>query len=359
MIQTCTKQLFMASLAGLILWSTGCGSSRESYDATIRYVVNPSHELPAGLNTVAVLDSDAEFSSAEDEDRARKWATIAADMMERMVRDAADNYGSNLAVSKRRDTTRVLAEQDMKAAGLVDAGTAARTAKLLDVQALITSKLNVRVEVKKSKKTTFDLAHLAGGRGFGSGSIRSREADQIARNITVQCKFSMLDAATGEALFEYAPKPFRKMDSKKPSPIFGRSAGEADLDPVDMYIGELVEKGVRDFVGMFIPCEVEQTYELESSRHEESSRGVRLLRADDFEGAMAAFRLAMAEDPDDHATMFCMGVTSEMTDNWDQALGFYRKAAAMSHVDDDELAMYLDAKNRLLEHKNRIRKSGS
>jgi hypothetical protein len=262
---SCVVVMAVATVAGL---SAGCGS-REQFNARITYVLEPTKELPAGLKTVAIVCA-AEIVGDEDADRANKWSTIAADMMEQMIQESANKAGRSLTVAKRRDTAKVLAEQDLKAAGLVDAGPAARAAKLLDVQALITSKLNIRVEVKKSKKTTFDITDIAGGGGHGWGagaaSITPREADEISRNMTLQCKFSMIDAATSEALFEYAPRPFRKMDQKKPGVLFGRSRGEADLDPVDMYIGELVERGVRDFVSMFLPTEIETAYTLESGK---------------------------------------------------------------------------------------------
>jgi len=297
---------------------------------------------------------------SEDDDRAKTWAKVSADLMERMIADAAKKYGSDLKVAKRRETRKVMAERDLQMAGLVGGGAAVQAAKLLDVQALISSQLNIRVEVKKSKKTTIDITSLAGGGGhgwgWGSGTAAAREADAIARNITVQCKYSMVDAGSGEALFEYAPRPFRKLDSKKPGFLFGRSAGEADLDPVDHYINDLVEQGTREFVSMFVPCEVAYAYELKSGSNKESAQGVRLLRADNYEAAMQSFRAALAEDPNDHRSVFCMGVTSELTGDWESALKYYRQASAMPDLDEDEVAMYVAAKNRVSSHKDRIRK---
>jgi hypothetical protein len=351
----------MVGLGAFAVLVTGCGAKRESFNATISYVLEPTEELPEGLTAVAILDAGTEVDGSEDDDRAKKWATIAADMMEQMVLESASKFGTGLSVAKRRDTTKVLAEQDMKAAGLVDAGTAAKAAKMLDVQALIASKLNIRVEVKTSKKTSFDLTHIAAaaGRhwGAGSASIGAREADAITRNMTVQCKFSMLDAATGDSYFEYAPKPFRKHDKKTPGPVFGRSAGEADLDAVDKYIGELVQQGVREFISMFVPCEVDYTYHLESSHNESSASGVAAMRADDYETAMQHFQAAAAEDPEDHESVFCMGVTSELIGDRDAALKYYRRVCGMRGIDNEEtMPRYLAAKNRVAAHKDRIRK---
>ncbi len=350
----------IAGLGVLVALATGCGAKKETFNATISYVLEPTEDLPEGLTTVAILDAGTEIDGSEDDDRAKKWATIAADGMEQMILDSARKYGTGLSVAKRRETRKVLAEQDLKAAGLVDAGTAVRAAKLLDVQALITSKLNIRIEVKKSKKTTFDLTHIAAAAGShwgaGSASIGAREADQISRNMTVQCSFGMMDAATGDTYFEYAPKPFRKHDKKTPGVIFGRSSGEGDLDPVDMYIGELVQQGTREFVSMFAPCEVEYAYELESSSNEASAAGVASMRAEDYETAMQHFQAALAEIPEDHRSVFCMGVAGELMGDWDAALKYYKQACGMRGVDEEEMAKYLAAKNRVTAHKDRIRK---
>jgi len=340
---------------------SGCGKS-ETMNATISYVLEPTQGIPEGLETVAILDAGVETQAgdSEDKDRSIRWAKISADLMERMIADASKRFDSPLRIAKRRDTAKVMAEKDMKMAGLVAGGEAVQTAQLLDVQALITSDLNIRVEVKKSKKSTFDITHIAAAAGhhWGAGSVggASREADAIARNVTVGCKFSLVDAATGEAILDYAPQPFHKMDSKKPSPLFGRSAGEADLDPVDMYIGELVEQGTREFVSMMVPCEVTYSYDLKSSSNEDSGKGIRAMRMDDYESAMQFFKAALMKEPDDHKSAFAMGVTCELNKDWDGALKHYRQALGMPGLDEDEQAMYTAAKNRVAAHKDRIRK---
>jgi len=351
-----------ACLGGVVVFAgSGCGGKKETFNATICYVLEPTETLPEGLTTIAVLDAGTEMNGSEDDERAKKWATIAADMIEQMILDSAKKFGTGLSVAKRRDTSKVLAERDLQAAGLVQGPAAVEAGKLLDVQALITSRLNIRVETKKTKKKSLNisrLASVAGGRWGAPNLGGSEEAEAVARSLTVQCKFSMIDATTGDAYFEYAPRPFRKFDRKTPGVVFGHSAGEADLDPVDMYIGELVEKGVREFVSMFVPCEVEYTYEVKSSGSKASKAGVAAMRAEDYEAAMEHFKAAVAEDPEDHRSVFCMGVVSELTGDWDAALKYYKRACGMLGVDKDEMAMYLAAKDRLARHKDRIRKAG-
>jgi hypothetical protein len=343
---------------GILGALTGPVRAGEEFNVTVSYVLEPSQEIPEGVRAVAVLDDGVKVEIDGDDARSKKWAKIAADMLEQMILDSKQKFKTDIELIKRRQTGKVMAEKDLKAAGLAEGN---GDAKLSDVQALITSELNIQIETKKSKKTTFDVTSLVGGGGrgfgFGGGTIGAREAEAISRNLTLQCKFSMMDAATSKSLFEYAPKPFRKLDKKKPSPVFGRSAGEADLDSADAYIGELVELGTREFVSMFVPVQVEYSYELESSSSKESQAGIRAMRADDFEGARESFLTAIRKRPEDHKSLFALAVTCELMQDYDSALKYYRQAAACPKLDDDELAKYLAAKDRLSAHKDRIRKA--
>ena len=108
---------------------------------------------------------------------------------------------------------------------------------------------------------------------------------------------------------------------------------------------------------MMVPCEVEYGYELKSSGNEDSGKGIRAMRMDDYESAMQFFKAAVAENPEDHRSAFAMGVAGELMKDWDLALKHYRQALGMPGLDEDEQAMYTAAKNRVAEHKDRIRKS--
>ena len=356
------KALATILLVGIGAVAFGCAKT-ETFNASISYVLEPTQKVPDGLTTVAILDAGVETKAGdtEDKDRSVKWATMAADMMEKMIQDSATKFGSGLTVAKRRDTTKVMAEKDMKMAGLVDGGKAAQAAKLLDVQGIIASKLNIRVEVKEGRQRTVSAASIAAWGGYhwggGSGSVDTEEVSSISRNMTVQCSFTLMDATTGEAIVQFSPKPYRKYDSEKPGPVFGSSKTEANLDSVDGIIGELVEEGTREFVSTFVPCQVDYSYELKSGKSEESGKGIRSLRMDDFDNAMTFFKAAVAKDSEDHRSVFAMGVTCELMKKWDEALKYYRQAAGMGGLSQEDQNMYLAAKTRVSEQKDRIRKA--
>jgi hypothetical protein len=297
----------------------------------------------------------------------------------------------------------------------VDAPTAARAGKLLAVQGLIVSRINIRIDIRKGTKSTVDWLGLMGqvagqmretrtdrpgppppqprpdnrprnpyvrrardprnpryqqdpNRVYspaytqrtrekstsvaGGMQIHTKEVEEIARSLTVQCSFSLIDVMTGEAIAQYAPPPIQKNDKKSPHFLFGSNMDEADLDPVDLFIGELLERATRDFVGVLVPVQVQCSYEIEG-RGKEGEAAVRLIRADDFAGAIRLFGAALAKK-EEHQNIFAMGVAYELAGDRVNALQCYRRASAAKGVDKDDLPVYLAAKERLTQHIDRI-----
>jgi len=186
------------------------------------------------------------------------------------------------------------------------------------------------------------------------GPFGTREVEEISRHITVQCTFSLIDAVTGAAIAHFSPPPYQKQDTASPNFLFGSIADEAKLDPIDHFIGELVERAAQEFVSMIVPTEVEYSYVV-VGRGKEGERGIRALRADDYPGAMELFLAARRKDPDEHETVFALGVVSELLADPQRALEYYRQACAMD-ADKEELQQYVAAKKRLNEHIARIMK---
>lgn len=333
--------------ACMVMLAAGCGGTEKAI-VSISYVLEPSGELPPGLETVAILP--AERGPATDE----KWSDMTVSIMQHLIQEANEKYGSNLRIADRSETKKVFAEADMAAAGMSDAGRMGSQAKVLGVQAFILSKINVKVEKHKGKKRTVDgMSMMAwGGRhwGGGGGSVSTSEVETVSRNMTVQTEFKLTDSATGKNWATLSPTPYRATEKTKASPFFGSSKTEAELTPRDQIIGTLVERGAREFCSKFVPCAVEYEVELKSSGQENCAEGVKYLRADMFEEAMSQFRMALAEAPDDDRAAFAAGVCSEATGDYDQALKYYKMAIMTKNKPE-----YLEAKKRIAENKDHIR----
>ena len=419
--------------------------AKEKYTVTLSYVVGPPKPLPEGLKAVAVIDSGVKTEGARQDDRERKWSTIAADMIESMLQNGSQ-FGSPLVVAKRQETQKILTERDLKLAGLVEGADATKAGKLLDVQALVTSRITVNIDVQKSTKSTVDWLSVMGGfvdqlgdarekrdknrdrereredkkprifrpphyiresretysrdprfapdpratrakpgpgnpygpggpvvvvppgqpvvpvqpgapfpgRMAGGGlTLKTRDVEEISRHLTVQCSFCLIDAVTGAAIAQYSTPPIQKKDKKSPDFLFGGNIDESDLDPVDHFIGELVERATQEFVGQIVPVRIQFSTELVG--HSKAGEGaIRALRADDYAAAFQGFEAQLRKEPDEADTAYAMGVTAELMGDPVKALDLYRKAASMKDVDKEELAVYMAAKERLTAHLHRI-----
>lgn len=187
----------------------------------------------------------------------------------------------------------------------------------------------------------------------GGLALHTREVEEISRHLTVQCSFTLIDVGTGRAMLQYSPPPARKQDRKSPDFLFGGLFGEGDLDPVDHFIGELVEQSTREFVSMLVPVEMSYTYEV-TANEDAAEEGLRALRAGDDAAAMRHFQRELEEEGAEHETLFALGVTCELLGEPRQALQFYARALAAEDVDEEELAMYTAARDRLAGHIDRI-----
>lgn len=332
------RALTVLSACGLLvvcLGASGCksggGGSKEIAMVTVSYTAKPTMSLPRGMDTVAVLDSGTTNATEA------KWSKMAANMISGLLGEASRKSGGKLKVADRKNLTRIMAENDLALAGLVDGANAAKAIKVLDVQGLIDSSITVKVEKHKGKGRTITAANIASWRW--GGGIRTEEVDNVSRNITVQCTFRLQDKSN-KIVVERVSPTLRKTDKTKTSPFFGASKTEAELTPRDKIIGELVEKEVRRFIGQFLPVEIEETIQVQASKNDSCKAGVRFLAAGEYDEAIGMFKQAIAADEegqDKHAT-FGMGVACEAKGSLDEALKHYRTAVRLD-ADGAEKAM--------------------
>jgi hypothetical protein len=388
-IQPLAPALACVMLAGPVLT---VAHAKEKQRVTVSYVLRPTQTLPDFLKAVAVIDAGVQNDEADRDQaaaREKKWAAIAAEMIEAMLQGAANGDPAATAIPavvQRRATKKILEEQDLQLAGIVEGDPVTRVGKLLAVQGLIMSRISIHMEMRRNEKTSIDwmgllgaapvggrprhdprFRHHSGGRDFdnpygprrvglprGPGiDLPTRTITEISRNLTVQCNFALVDATSGRSLVKHTPPVCQKTDTAKPDFLFGGCVDAGDLDPIDHFIGELVERAARDFVSQFVPTRVAYTYEV-IGKGDFGEAAVRALRADDYSTALAQFEKAHEDDPKRDWHVFGMAVTCELMGDPARALQFYRQAASMPKVDDDDLPIYLAAKDRLTAHLDRI-----
>ena len=325
---------------------TGC-ASRERALVTFSYVVEPERGLPPGMKTIAI--QPAKVGAATDE----KWSQMCATILQSLINESRNRFGTPITVSDRRDTQVTFDEADLAASGM-STRAGGSGGKLLAVDGIILSKIDVKVEKHIGKQRTLAGLSLAGfgGHGWGGGStdIRTEEVETVTRSMTVQTDFRLIDTADNRVWEQHSPRPFQSTDRTKASPIFGSSSTEADLTPQDAIIATLVDKAAREFVSRLMPCRIEVDAEVVSSGNANCVQGVRMLRAEAFRDAVAFFEAAMREDSNDHQAAFGAGIASEASGQYDAALSFYKRACAGRASAD-----YREARDRMKTYGSRVR----
>lgn len=333
-----------AGLIGALL--SGCAS--QSARVEFRYVVNAGKGLPPGMNTIYVAPADVGPNTDP------RWSDLTATILKSLVQESRDQFGTQVAITDRRDTRGVFEEADLKAAGMStqEGGGGGR---LDAADGRILSNINIKVEIREKKESTLDITNIAGFGGHGSGGgnvdFQTREVTGYQRTMTVQTEFKLLDNATNR-VWSLKAGTYTATDETRPaSPLYGSSRGLGDLPPEDQIIADLVDMGAREFVSDLMACRINVSAYIRSSGSEECANGVRMLRAGAWREALASFQAALARNGRDHRAAFGAGLACEAMGDGERALGYYRQALA--GADDPQ---YAAARARMETFGSRIRK---
>jgi len=307
---------------------TGCGGGPT---ATVDFsrTVQPKQPLAAEYMQIAVYPSETTGSKEYDQE---KWKEMAANTIQYNLQQAAEKHGIPIQLVDREHLKISLAETDMKDAGITEGDPA--TSALAGATAIITSKVNVKIDKQKGKGTSIDALSAFGSAWGGGGGVSTREVDEVSRNITVQCQFQLKANDGSNAIIASHTAPWEQhSESAEAGFFFGSSKTEQDMEPRDKIIGAIIEKQLKQFMCKFVPTDVESTVKVEPSGHDGSIAGAESLIAEDWTGALSGFKQAIAEDSRDDASLFGAGVAAEKLGNLKDALIYYKKAAG---YEDDE-----------------------
>lgn len=339
------RVLQWACLGAVVL--SGCSGGERAL-VSYSYVVKETRGLPPAMKTLVILP--AQVGPTTDP----KWSDMAVTVMQSLVNESRNQFGTDVTVSDRRDAKVTFDEADLAAAGM-STNKGGSGGQLLGAQGAILSNINVKVTVDRGSQRTLSGLELFGGGGHGyghgGGDIRTEEVETVSRNMTVQTEFKLVDTANSKVWEHYLPKTYHATERTKASPIFGSSKTEAALTPQDQIIATLVERGARDFVSRLMPCRIDVEVEVQSSANKNCANGVRLLRAEAYDDALANFDTALQDDPGDHRAAFAAGVACEALGRYDGALKYYNRACA-----GQDNATYRDARDRVKSYGGRIGK---
>ena len=331
----------------LLAGFTGCAGGERAV-VNLSYAVEPSRGLPPGVKTITIVP--AVVGPTTD----AKWSDMCVTILQTLVNESRNQFGTPVDVSERRDARAVFDESDLAAAGMSSKKGGA-PGQVLGAEASIVSNINVKVTIDRGSQRTISGLSLmgAGGHGWGAGGgdVRTEEVETVQRNMTVQTEFKLIDLGNGRVWEHFSPRPYRATERTKASPIFGSSQTEATLTPTDQIVATLVERGARDFVSRLMKCRIEAEVEVDSSGNKNCVQGVRLLRAESFDEALPYFESALQDGPDDHRAAFGAGVTCEALGRYDGAAKYYQQALV-----GQDIAKYRDGRERMKAYADRARK---
>jgi tetratricopeptide (TPR) repeat protein len=305
----------------------GCGPKREEAVVTVTYDLQPTRPLPAGMSYLSVEPVLASAIGEEAVDE-QKWGDMTATMIQSKLDAANARNNLGLTIANRRDAKAVMAEADLEAAGLAEENPAGVEPGLTRVDGKIIGKVAIKVDLQKGKKRTVDYLSAFGGGGYhwgyGGGAVDTDEIETVARTVTVQPNFRLVDR-TGRDWVTYAPaRPVQISSAKKGGGFFGSSKTEADLTSRDVIVLMAVEEAVDEFLSRIIPMRLEYEVPIKSSKNENAIRGVKAARAAEYAEAMEYLQAAVAEDATDNESAFCAGVVAEALGHYDDAVRYYK-----------------------------------
>lgn len=340
------RKLFPVVL--VLSFVVGCGPKSPTATVEFKETVAPKTPLSASYMNIAVMNANLEGSS--DELDQSKWAGMTADMIQHYLERAGEQHNIPLKLIDREHLKMTMGEKDLASAGITDGGDALGAAQVKGANAILTSKVTVKIDKQVGKKRTIDALALAGGGwsrgGWGAGAVDTEEVDEEARNITVTCQFQLKDAATNDIIVSHNALPSQQYEKTSSSFFFGSSQTEADMNPRDRVIGAMIERHAKDFMAKFVPIDVADSVTVEASKNEACVAGVRCLVIDEYADALGHFKQALSENPNDDEALFGAGVACEKLKRYDEARKYYKQALSLD-VDDEKYKSAVDRVSRM------------
>jgi len=317
----------------------GCGPKKPTATILFSSLRQPTQPLSEQYMKIAVRNAQMKGDTGEYDQT--KWSKMTADLLRYYLQEASEQHGVPIKLVDRQHVAMAMEEKDLAAAGITDNGDDVASAAIKGANAVVTSLVTIKIDKQVGKKRSIKamnlFAHAWSHGGGGGGGVDTEQVDEEARNITVQCQFQLKDAGSNDIVVSHSTRPSQDFTRTKASSFFGSSKTEADMEPRDKVIGGMIETHVLDFLAKFIPTESRFAVQVKSSGHEMSREGVRILvyaeTPEQFAQALTSLKQAIAEDPDDHRSLFAAGVCCEKLNKTAEARKYYRQAASLSSKD--------------------------
>jgi tetratricopeptide (TPR) repeat protein len=322
------NRVFGTFIIAILATARICAAGGPTATVNLNRELAPKTQLPEKYMLMAVMNARMEGDTTEFDQS--KWSEMTANLIQGKLEQAAEQYKIPIKLVDREHLKMTMGEKDLAAAGVSDGGDQRASAKVQGANAILSSKVTIKIDKQKGHGKTIDAIGAIGWARGGGGSVAGSDVEKESRNITVQCQFQLKDAGTNEIIVSHNGMPSEHFDkAKTPSPFFGGSKTEANMAPRDKVIAVMIEEQAQDFLCKFIPVQACCSVQVQPSRNKESVAGVRDMVTDDYASALNHFKQAIASNPNDHESCFGAGVCLEKMNRPDEALKQYKLAASI------------------------------
>lgn len=258
-------------------------------------------------------------------------------------------------IMERDKLQRVLEEQNLAMAGVVDDATAAEVGKLLGVDAMIFGEVTM-YDVEDIEEEKMVKERVGTGR-YQTVEKKDRKTGKVkkvkeeiykevmvpkkywVRKGSVAINFRVVQVETGRLLAAHSDS--KSYDSEKERTFFQAITDTRELKPKGEILSELSEEICKSFVRMIAPYYVTEKRIIESGPGE-IEIGAKYAESGLWPEAMESWKRALAETPREPAIYYNMGLVHEVSGDLDQAEEMYSRAVKMK-----QKKLYMEAITRI------------
>ena len=306
------KKAKFVCLGLLLCCITGCGKGPQ---IRLTYFRNAKYAVPSSVKHLGI----AEFGSMSR--TGQRWGEVASDRIETLLDIYNRKYGRYQLVDRRR-IKAILDEKDLQMA-ISNSSTASRAGKMANCDAMIYG--NVKLDTKDSRKSKSVYDYQL---------QRNKTVWYQHRYCMVSVNFTLDNINTGKTLASVSLT--REYDSdknrKQTNVLLGGVPDEPP--PVDQIISDLIDQCVNEFIARISPHEVYFIEYLKKGKSDLSKTGNKLAKVGDYAEAMQYYMDGIKLVPDDHRTLFNIGLMYERSGDLESAENYYDQAFKLDDDDD-------------------------
>jgi len=309
-------------------------------------VLKPAEIHLPGVRTVAIVDFQGPDRSG----------TQIATLLQSYVLDT-----EHFDILERDKLRRIMEEQNLAMAGIVDEATAVQVGRLLGVDALIFGEVSTyEVEpdkrlirkVKEKRKTgRYEIVQEKNEETGEVQKVRKEIIEEVwvekpywVRKGTVGINFRVVDVETGRLLAAYSDSRSYDSQNERNSLFGGSSTSQENLKPHGEILSSLSKTLCQAFARKIAPHHITENRYIESGPGQ-IAEGAKFARAGLWPEAMETWKAAVLENPEMPAVYYDLGLAYEMEGDFDTAEYYFKKAIEIKST------------NRYLQALARIRKA--